>query len=59
MNAFTEAVVKHPVLVWLESLGWTVEHGPASRPPTVATTVKRILRTHGDQRDKQEKARKT
>src|SRR2546428_2048493 len=32
MTAFTESVVEQAALAWLESLGWTVKHGPDIAP---------------------------
>src|SRR3989304_8174761 len=32
MTAFTESVVEGAALAWLESLGWTVKHGPDISP---------------------------
>ena len=29
MTSFTESVVEQAALAWLESLGWTVKHGPS------------------------------
>lgn len=36
MSAFTESVVEEAALAWLESLGWTVEHGPDVAPSELA-----------------------
>src|SRR2546426_4201894 len=36
MTAFTESVVEHAALAWLESLGWTVKHGPEIAPGELA-----------------------
>ena len=35
MNTFTEAIVEEIALDWLESLGWTVAHGPDIAPGAV------------------------
>ena len=32
LNTFTESVVEQAALAWLESLGWTVKHGPEIAP---------------------------
>lgn len=32
MQSFTESVVEEAALAWLESLGWTVKHGPKIAP---------------------------
>ena len=32
MTNFTESVVEQAALAWLESLGWTVKHGPEIAP---------------------------
>ena len=32
MTTFTESVVEQAALAWLESLGWTVKHGPEIAP---------------------------
>jgi type I restriction enzyme R subunit len=32
MPALTESVVESAALTWLESLGWTVKHGPDISP---------------------------
>lgn len=37
MNAFTESVVEEATLTWLESLGWSVAHGPETAPGEIAT----------------------
>ena len=34
MSAFTESVVEQAALAWLESLGWSVAHGPDIAPDT-------------------------
>jgi len=34
--AFTESVVESAALAWLESLGWTVKHGPEIVPGELA-----------------------
>lgn len=31
-NTFTESVVEDATLSWLESLGWSVKHGPEIAP---------------------------
>ncbi len=36
MSAFTESVVEEAALDWLESLGWSVEHGPDIAPGELA-----------------------
>jgi type I restriction enzyme R subunit len=33
---FTESVVEQAALVWLESLGWAVKHGPEIAPGELA-----------------------
>jgi type I restriction enzyme, R subunit len=35
-QAFTESVVEQAALAWLESLGWTVKHGPEIAPGELA-----------------------
>jgi type I restriction enzyme R subunit len=32
MSSFTESIVEDAALAWLESLGWTVVHGPEIAP---------------------------
>ena len=32
MESFSESVVEQAALAWLESLGWTVKHGPDIAP---------------------------
>ena len=34
MTTFTESTVENAALTWLESLGWSVAHGPAIAPDT-------------------------
>ncbi len=34
MTTFTESTVEDAALAWLESLGWSVAHGPAIAPDT-------------------------
>jgi type I restriction enzyme, R subunit len=36
MSGFTESVVEQAALAWLESLGWTVKHGPEIAPGELA-----------------------
>ncbi len=36
MRSFTESVVEQAALAWLESLGWTVKHGPDIAPGELA-----------------------
>ena len=36
MTAFTESVVEDAALAWLESLGWSVKHGPEIAPGELA-----------------------
>ena len=33
-SGFTESVVEDATLAWLESLGWSVAHGPDLAPDT-------------------------
>jgi type I restriction enzyme, R subunit len=35
-TALTESVVESAALTWLESLGWTVKHGPEIAPGELA-----------------------
>jgi len=37
MSSFTESVVEEAALAWLESLGFTVKHGPEIAPVQPAT----------------------
>jgi type I restriction enzyme R subunit len=32
MTSFTESVVEQAALAWLESVGWTIVHGPEIAP---------------------------
>jgi type I restriction enzyme, R subunit len=36
-QGFTESVVESAALAWLESLGWTVKHGPEIAPGELAS----------------------
>ena len=36
MPAFTESIVEQATLAWLESLGWTIKHGPEIAPGELA-----------------------
>ena len=36
MNPFSEPVVEEAAITWLESLGWTVKHGPEIAPGELA-----------------------
>jgi len=36
LSTFTESVVERAALAWLESLGWTVKHGPDIGPGELA-----------------------
>jgi len=36
MRVFTESVVEDAALAWLDSLGWTVKHGPDVAPGELA-----------------------
>jgi type I restriction enzyme R subunit len=36
LSTFTESVVEQAALAWLESLGWTVKHGPEIAPGELA-----------------------
>jgi hypothetical protein len=44
MPALTESVVESAALTWLESLGWTVTHGPEIAPgePTLKTIAREL-----------------
>ena len=39
MNAFTESIVEDAALAWLESLGWSVAHGPDIAPGELAAVA--------------------
>jgi type I restriction enzyme R subunit len=45
MNAFTESVVEDAVLSWLESLGWSVAHGPDIAPGEPAAAAESHVST--------------
>ena len=52
---FTESVVEEAAMGWLESLGWTLRHGPEIAPGDMATVTQacRVLNSvdeHGRQR---------
>ena len=36
MESFTESAVKQAALAWLESVSWSVRHGPETAPGEVA-----------------------
>lgn len=37
MTTFTESTVEDAALAWLESLGWTLKHGPEIAPGELAS----------------------
>ena len=43
VGQFTKSVVEDTALVWLESLGWQVMHGPDIAPDTPATERDTLL----------------
>ena len=44
MTILTEAVVEDAALAWLESLGWTIAHGPESPIALLSKLVSREVR---------------
>jgi hypothetical protein len=49
MTDFTESVVEQAGLAWLESLGWSVKHGPDIAPETPAAERKGGRRNASDE----------
>ena len=45
IRGFTESVVEDAALDWLESLGWTVAHGPDIAPGTLCRNRKALTKT--------------
>ena len=43
MASFTESVVEEAALAWLESLGYTVKHGPAIAPENLSQSGRNLL----------------
>ena len=41
MSAFTESVVEESALASLESLGYSIEHGPVSAPGELAAVLEK------------------
>ena len=50
MAQLTESIVESAALSWLESLGWTVKHGPEIAPSELAAVVQaRLARNSVDE----------